>query len=139
MARRILFDINILLDVLTMREKFHIAAGQLWAKAETREIEGIVSAASIPTIYYLLRQFGDHAKALKGIKAVRDIFEVVSLDPSMIDQAIDSPIRDLEDAIQSCAATRAKADFIVTRDARGFRKSDVPAISPEALLATFKV
>jgi len=135
MARRILFDINVLLDVLTEREPFYLLASELWAKAERREIEGVVAAASIPTTYYLLRHFAGHAKALTGVKMVRDIFEMIELDRSMIDQSIDSRFNDLEDAIQACAAARAKAEFIVTRDAKGFKKSDVPAISPEALMA----
>jgi len=138
MAMRILFDINILLDVLTRREPFHIAASDLWARAERREIQGVISAASIPTIYYLLRHLAGHDKAMTGIKAVRSIFEIIALDQSMVDQSIDNPTADLEDAIQACAAIRAKADYIVTRDAKGFRKSDVPAVSPEALLLMLK-
>jgi predicted nucleic acid-binding protein len=135
MACRVLFDINILLDVLTRREPFHIMATELWARAERREIEGVISAASIPTIYYLLTHLADQDKAMVGVRAVRDIFEIIALDQTLVDQAIDHPASDLEDAIQACAAIRAKADYIVTRDAKGFRKSHVPAISPEALLA----
>lgn len=134
MTQRILFDINVLLDVLTEREPFYLVASELWAKAERREIEGIVATASIPTIYYLLRHIAGHTKSVSGVKMVRDIFELVELDRSMIDQVIDSRFNDLEDAIQACAALRAKAAFIVTRDANGFKNSDVPAISPEALL-----
>lgn len=134
MTQRIFFDINVLLDVLTEREPFYFVASELWAKAERREIQGVVAAASIPTIYYLLRHIAGHTKAVAGVKMVRDIFELVELDRSMIDQAIDSRFNDLEDAIQSCAALRAKAAYIVTRDAKAFKNSDVSAISPEAMM-----
>lgn len=134
--RQVFFDINILLDVLIKREPFYDKAAVLWTMAEKRQIQGFVSAMSLPTSYYLLRQVVTQRKAISGLKAVRSIFEVVQLDGIMIDQAIEQGFIDFEDGVQACAALRASADTIVTRDVRGFRKSQVPAVTPSELLAT---
>jgi len=139
MIRHVFFDTNILLDVLTERQPFFEDAALLWTMAEKRQIEGIVSAMSLPTAYYLLRRVVGHRKAITGIKAVRSIFEIVTLDHHMIDQAIDADYSDLEDGIQACAALRAGADCIVTRDPKGFRKSDVPVLAPETLIASLNI
>ncbi len=139
MIHRVFFDTNILLDVLTEREPFFDEAAQLWSLAEKRQIEGLVSALSLPTAYYLLRHAAGHRKAITGIKAVRSIFDIVTLDQNMIDQAIGNDYPDLEDGIQACAALRAGADCIVTRDPKGFRKSDVPVLAPGTLIASLNI
>lgn len=139
MMRRIFFDTNILLDMLTEREPFFESAAALWAMAEKRQIEGVVSAMSLPTVYYLLRRVVGHRKAMTAIKGVRNVFEIVPLDKRMIDQALDGGFGDLEDGLQACAALYAEAECIVTRDPKGFRQSDVPAMSPEALVASFEM
>jgi len=137
MKRRIFFDTNVLLDVLTRREPFFDHAAALWAMAERRQIDGMVSAMSLPTVYYLLRRIAGHAKATKAIKGIREVFDIVPLDREMIDQALDGGFDDLEDGIQACAAQRAEAQCIVTRDPKGFRRSQVPAIAPDKLIASF--
>lgn len=135
MTRRVFFDTNILLDVLTAREPFFDESAALWTMAEKRRIEGVVSAMSLPTAYYLLRRVVGREKAATGIRAVRSIFEIVTLDHQIIDQALDSGFADFEDGIQASAAFRAGADCIVTRDPKGFRKSGVPVLLPSALIA----
>lgn len=138
MSRRVFFDLNVLLDVLTCREPFFEDAAELWTLAERRRIEGVISAMSLPTAYYLLRRAAGRRKALSGLKAMRSIFEIVELDATLIDQAIAGGFADFEDGVQACSALRAEADCIVTRDARGFRKSDVPAVRPAELLASLE-
>jgi predicted nucleic acid-binding protein len=42
---------------------------------------------------------------------------------------------DFEDAVQAVCATKAGADFIVTRDLQDFRASTVPAHEPAYILS----
>jgi hypothetical protein len=57
------------------------------------------------------------------------------VDSALIDEALASPLRDFEDAVQYHSALRTNADMIVTRDARHFRRSAIPVLTPEAFLA----
>jgi hypothetical protein len=45
---------------------------------------------------------------------------------------------DFEDASQVAAAMACGAQFIVTRNERDFKKSPVPALSPEAFLQRYE-
>jgi predicted nucleic acid-binding protein len=135
MSPRVLVDINVLLDVLARREPHYMASAGVWTAAETKTIQGLVSAHSITTLYYLLRRAADHATALRGIRLIRDIFQILPVDGTVIDEALASPWRDFEDAVQYQCALRAEATLIVARDVRHFRRSAIPVLSPEAFLA----
>jgi predicted nucleic acid-binding protein len=133
--RRPLIDINVLLDVLGEREPFLADAERIWTAAETRQIDGLISADSFSTLYYLLRQASNARTAQRGISLLLSVFEVVELDKQILRQALDSPVKDFEDAIQYHCAVRGKADCIVTRDLRHYRHADLPIMSPDAFLA----
>jgi len=133
--QRVLVDINVLLDVLARREPYYAASAAVWTLAETRVIEGLISAVSIVTVYYLLHRAADHAAAMRGIRLLRDIFHVIPLDGPVIDDAIVSTLRDFEDAVQYHSALRAGAGIIVTRDVRHFSKSGIPVLTPEAFVS----
>jgi predicted nucleic acid-binding protein len=133
--RRPLIDINVLLDVLGEREPFLADAERIWTAAETKQIDGLISADSFSTLYYLLRQASNARTAQRGISLLLSVFEVVELDKQILQQALDSPVKDFEDAIQYHCAVRGKADCIVTRDLRHYRNADLPVMSPDAFLA----
>lgn len=133
--KRALIDINILLDVLGCRQPHYNAAAAVWSAAETRRFEGMVSADSFSTLYYLLRQQSDHRTAMRGIRLVGDVFSIIALDEQIIAQAMNSPVKDFEDAIQYHSALRGQAECIVTRDLRHFRAADLPAMPPDAFPA----
>lgn len=138
MIQRALVDINVLLDVLARREPFLADAVGVWSAAETGRIRGLVSADSFSTLYYLLRRASNHRTALRAMRLIRDVFEIVPLDDQLIHQAIDSPLGDFEDAIQYHSAVRGKADCIVTRDLKHFRRAELPVVAPEAFLGALE-
>lgn len=86
-------------------------------------------------MYYLLRRVVGNSKATTGLKAIRSVFTLVPLDQQLVDQALEGRFADFEDGIQACAALRANADCLVTRDPRGFKYSAVTVMTPEALIA----
>ena len=134
--KRPLVDINVLLDALGRREPFWHHAARIWSAAETGRIEGLVSADSFSTTYYLLRRHASHRTALRGMQLIRDTFSIVSVDTKVISQAIDSPVRDFEDAIQYHCALHGNADCLVTRDLRHYRNADLPVFGPENFLSS---
>jgi predicted nucleic acid-binding protein len=134
-----LLDINILLDVLGQREPFVADAARIWSDAETGRITGLVSADSFTTIFYLLRRASNPRNAARGIKLLHGLFEVVPVDAQIIALAIDSPVRDFEDAIQYHCAIRGHADCIVTRNLRDYRHAELPVLSPGGFIASLEV
>lgn len=65
-----------------------------------------------------------------------NIFSVVPLDAQLINQAIDSDIEDLEDAIQFWSSLRAGAAILITRNPKHFPGRDVAVQTPAQFLAT---
>ena len=63
-----------------------------------------------------------------------DVFEIVEVDAQIVNQAIDSSFADFEDGIQHACALRGKASHLLTRDVAGFRRADLPVVSPKAYL-----
>jgi predicted nucleic acid-binding protein len=63
---------------------------------------------------------------------------VVPVDAQIISQALDSPVRDFEDAIQYHCAIRGNADCIITRDLRDYRNAELPVLGPNAFLASLE-
>ena len=69
---KILFDTNVILDVLLDREPFSDLATKLVSKVEKKEIIGYLGATTVTTIYYLAVKVAGKKKAdLEIIKLVR--------------------------------------------------------------------
>jgi len=54
--KRILFDTNVVLDVLLDRQPYVEASAAAWAAVETGISEGMVAAHAATTIHYLVRK-----------------------------------------------------------------------------------
>jgi predicted nucleic acid-binding protein len=74
------------------------------------------------------------AKAGKTVLAMLRVLGVAPVDGAALQDALQLPFFDFEDAVTAAAAQRAGCDCIVTRDPKGFRGSPVPAFAPEALI-----
>jgi predicted nucleic acid-binding protein len=132
--RRILFDINIVLDVLLDRRPHAQASAAAWAVVETGAAEGFLSAHAVTTIHYLIRKETGAAKAKGIVASILSVFQVALVDGTVIQQALQLPCPDFEDAVTAAAAQQAGCDFIITRDPKGFRGSPIRSLTPEAAI-----
>jgi predicted nucleic acid-binding protein len=130
---RILFDVNVVLDVLLDR-KLHVeGSAAAWAAVETGSAEGLLAAHAVTTIHYLARKEMSAAKARQTVAAILGVFGVAAVDGAVIAQALQLPCSDFEDAVTAAAARLAGCDYIVTRDPKGFRGSPIRPLTPEML------
>jgi predicted nucleic acid-binding protein len=133
---KLFVDTNVVLDVLLLREPFFENSTGILTLAETGQVTGYVSALSFPNVFYLLRRSEGERAARKAICGMRDLFTIVPMDAQITNQAIDSDIKDFEDAIQFFSALRVGADSLITRNAKDFPTGDVPIQTPAEFLAT---
>jgi predicted nucleic acid-binding protein len=136
MSMNVSIDTNVLIDVLAKREPFYADSAQIWTLAEEGQIKGFISVISFNNIYYVVRRLRTRQAANHMMVLLRDLFTPVPLDKQIIDQAIDSGFKDLEDAIQYFSAVRAESNCIVSRDTDAFPQSDLPVLTPAELLTT---
>jgi predicted nucleic acid-binding protein len=130
--KRILFDTNVVLDVLLDRQPYVDASTAAWLAVETGTSEGLLAAHAVTTIHSLVRKERGNAKARRIIRAILKVFGVAAVDGVVIQEALQLPFSDFEDAVTAAAARVAGCECIVTRDPKGFRGSPVRALTPEA-------
>jgi predicted nucleic acid-binding protein len=133
--KRVLFDVNVVLDVLLDRSPHVQASSAVWAAIETGVAEGLLSAHAVTTIHYLVRKETSAIKAKTILSAVLKVFDVAAVDSAVIQDALQLPCSDFEDAVTAAAARLAGCNYIVTRDPKGFRGSPVRPLTPEMALA----
>ena len=123
--KKVLIDINILLDMIAERDDFHSATAvfDLCAK---RKIKGYVSSHEITTLGYLLERYSlSHAQIAEIITGILDTFNVIPIGERLFRKALNSPIRDFEDAVIEVCAMKEEIDFIITRNLKDFQNGRV--------------
>jgi predicted nucleic acid-binding protein len=133
--KRILFDTNVVLDVLLDRQPHVEASAAAWAAVETGISEGLLAAHAVTTIHYLIRKEMGTVKARRILSAILRVFGVAAVDGVVVQEALQLPFSDFEDAVTAAAARLAGCECIVTRDPKGFRGSPVRSLIPEAVTA----
>jgi predicted nucleic acid-binding protein len=131
---RVLFDLNIILDVLQERSPFYEISAQLLAHAETGKIQGFMAPHSLTTLFYLIQKDQSAAHAKVTIANLLQILRIATVDQSTIEQALSLPYKDFEDAVQMMAAVQCKADYLVTRNVKDFQPEPLSVIQPSELL-----
>ena len=132
---RVLIDLNLILDVLQRREPFYIASAQVLACAETGLIEGLVVAHTMTTLFYLIVKDRSTDMARVALTDLLRFLSVATVDHTTVEQALNLPYGDFEDAVQMMAAVQAGAQYIVTRNVQDYQAGPLPAIQPAELLA----
>lgn len=120
---RVFLDANVVLDVLAQREPFFSDSVQVLSLVESGGVEGLIAAHTVTTLFYLLnREVGAERARLSLLDLLR-IVEVVSVDQDRILQAFAMKRLDFEDALQAACAMKKEADYLLTRDRRGFSEA----------------
>ncbi len=132
---KLVFDTNVIVDVLAGREPFAKAAKMAMAVVAGSEHTGAMTANTVTDIYYLLRKHQSDREALKtSLLDIMDYLEVLDTTRDLCLLAFHSPIDDFEDALLAESARHWSANYIVTRNVRDFAASPIAAIHPDELL-----
>jgi predicted nucleic acid-binding protein len=127
---KLLFDTNIVLDVLMDRKPFADSASALFAAAEEDAIKSYLCGTTLTTVYYIVSKAMGPETAKDAIKKLLTIFEVAPVNRAVIERAMASEFKDFEDAVLYASACHSGVDAIVTRNERDFSKADIPIYSP---------
>ncbi len=133
---RVLFDTNVILDVLLDRQPFNDSASPLFAKVEQGDLTGVLGATTLTTIHYLTAKALGKPVARITVRKLIGLFQIAAVDRGILARAEGSSIEDFEDAVLHEAGLAAEVDAVVTRDPKDFRSSRIPVFSPQQLHAT---
>lgn len=131
---RILFDTNVLLDLLLDRKPFSESAAELFTKIETGKISGYICATTVTTIHYLAVKAIGADQARREIRKLTSLFEIAPINRAVLEDALEANFEDFEDAVIYEAALHVDAKAIVTRNVRDYGGSAIPVYSPEDML-----
>ena len=130
---KVLFDTNIVLDVLMDRLPYSDAAVALFSKVEEGAIIGYLSGTTITTVFYLAMKVVGAVKAKEEIKKLLKLFEVAPVNRHVLESALVLDFNDFEDAVIHEAACHIGADAIVTRNQKDFKKSRIPVYTSDEM------
>lgn len=133
---RILFDINVVLDVLLNRSPWVAEAQSLWDAVAQRKLDGYLAPTTITTIYYLSRKLpGGDVAGRRAVSACLSTFQICPIDGTTLGQALAMTGPDFEDDVQIACAVQSSLDGIVTRNPADFKGAPCRVYSPAELLA----
>ena len=136
---RVIFDTNIILDVLSNRMPFADDSVAVTGLAVRNKIVGAITSNTVTDIAYQLRRFYPDGAVKMILFDFLTCLEVLTVDHDDCLRACESGISDYEDALLVACAKNWKADYIITRDKKHFGASPIPAVSPEAFLKKYSV
>ena len=135
---QILFDLNIILDVLEERNEFYDFSARLLAYAETDVIQKWLAAHSMTTLFCLISKDKSPEQARVTLTSLLQFLKIAPVDQKTIEQALNLPFRDFEDSIQMMTALQIHADYLLTRNVRDFQPAPIEVVQPVELLAILK-
>ena len=133
--KRVLFDSDVLLDILAQRQPFVIASAKALNTVTQKQVQGYISGHAVTNIFYILRRQVGNETAKQLISNLLQHLQIASVTDEVIRAALQSPITDFEDAVTSEAAKAMGLEIIVSRNTSDFVNSSVPTMLPEDFLA----
>ncbi len=132
---RVLFDTNVILDVLIGRQPHFETGTLLFAALDQGRLDGAVCATTVTTVHCIAAKTLSANRARLLVQDLLSLFSIARVDSDVLVRALDLKFADFEDAVVHEAARAGGMTAIVTRDARGFWRATLPVYEPAELLA----
>jgi predicted nucleic acid-binding protein len=127
---RVLFDTNVVLDVLLNRDPWVVDAKVLWQAVDDEKLIGYLPASALTDIFYVARRLTDIVRARQAVQVCLDGFEIATVDRGVLERAQLLSGSDFEDNVQMACAEFNDLDAIVTRNPVDFESSPIAIWSP---------
>jgi predicted nucleic acid-binding protein len=131
----VMFDLNVLLDVIQKREPHFAASAEVCARAVRKEFTAFVPAHAVTTLAYVVRRHVGPKKEAEVLDWLLANFKVASTGHPDLLRARAYGWTDFEDAVVAALAEGNGCRLILSRNIRDFKGSTVPAMTPEEFLA----
>lgn len=130
---KILFDTNIILDVLLNRPPFVTMSANLLSSVEKGVFEGFLCASTITTLDYLITKSTSREIAKIEIQKLLTLFQIADVNSTVLSMAIDSSFTDFEDAVQYFSGKCCNINGLVARNSKDYKHAKLPIYTPDEL------
>jgi predicted nucleic acid-binding protein len=131
-------DSDIILDLLAKRDPYYIHAANLFTLIDRKEIGAFTSPIVFANLHYLLKKLTSNTSALKSLRKLKTLINILPVDEKVIEQSLNSEFTDFEDAIQYFTAINNGINIIVTRNKTDYKKSKIKILTADEYLKTIK-
>ena len=129
----VLFDTNVLLDIVLKREPFRTAAANAAECVFDGRIAGFVSVQSLKDVFYFVSRVHGEEHAFAIVEKLSVMFKTIGVSSEDSLAVLMSDFSDYEDGLINASAVRNGVDAILTRDGKGFSFSDLLVMCPDDL------
>jgi len=134
--KNIFLDTNIIVDLIADRPPFSKYAIELFSLAENNKIKLYTSSHSLATTHYLLKKYIEEKDLRVILHNLLEFITIIPVDLDVLRKGLNSNHKDFEDAVQIyCASTINGMEYIVTRNIKDFKNSEIPAFLPNEIVA----
>ena len=134
----VLIDANVFIDYILQRPVGFNEAFTIFTLSAKGSLRLLVSDLTIANMKYSLRKDIPATEFYETIKGLRELFVIIPVGESSVDQALAIEPRDFEDALQYYSAEQAEADCIVTRNTKNFLFGNtVEVLEPKDFLSKY--
>jgi predicted nucleic acid-binding protein len=132
--KTILIDLDIILDYLDKREG-HEKALEVIIRCCLKKVKAYLCAHEITTLsYFLEKENKDRNKNIKIISGILKMFEIIEINKVILEKALLTKINDYEDAVIVESAKEKNVDYILTKNTKDFKNSQIKILMPEEYL-----
>lgn len=131
---KIFVDTDIILDLLSYREPFYISAANLFSAADRKEIEICVSSLCFANLNYILSKQFSSAEAKMKLLKFKTLVTVLAVSDKVIELAMSSDFKDMEDGIQYYTAIENRVTILLTRNLKDYKTAIIPVMTAEQFL-----
>ncbi|MEM1405758.1 MAG: PIN domain-containing protein [Bacteroidota bacterium] len=136
--KRLFLDTNVVIDLLGERLPFYNSMAVIASMADRKEVELVISALSFSTVYYVLSKYENPTNVRLKLSKMKTLSEISDLTDLILEKGLISNFSDFEDSLRYHSALEKKCDIIITRNAKDFKKSELPLMTADEYLASIK-
>ncbi len=134
----LLLDTCVLIDFLGGKDPFFQDAQRIMAAGYFRDVRLWVAGQSLRDAFYVLSKYQNPITVQRSLVKASQALSIVSLSDQDFINAARLEWDDYEDCLIALCAQKANAEYIITRDEKGFARSLVPIMTPAGWLTMMK-
>lgn len=131
---RVMYDLNVLLDVVQQREPYYRASAMAVSKAVEGMVVAVFPCHGVTTIHYLVGRYAAKGRADDLLDWLLAHFSIGVAGRAELSRARGMPMRDFEDAVVVAVAESTGCDVIVTRNVADFIGAPLRVMTPDEFL-----
>ena len=132
--KKVFIDSDIILDLLAEREFFYHNSAQIFTLAYEKKVELYSTALVLSNVFYILRKVKGKEEPKRLLKNLRILVQILPINETIVDMAINSKFSDFEDGLQYFTAKENNMLVIITKNTGDYKVKDIAVQTSEEFL-----